>query len=88
MSYKQMIRWNRSHPKGTRQPIILSAASGFWPSGEWLENDFQPYVRACAEIDVEPVDCEMFYRATTRRGHIPRQACDYAAMTKAGILGK
>ena len=36
MSYKQQMRWTKKHPKGTNQPIVMSAHSGPWPSENWF----------------------------------------------------
>ena len=87
MSYKQAIRWSRKHPKGTRQTVIMSTGSGFWPAGSWLENNYYPYLDACKTADVEPMKAEQFYYATLGLNHIQRTPEDYAAMTKAATLG-
>lgn len=36
MSYTKMMKWNKKRPKGTKQPIIMSTNSGFWPSGAFV----------------------------------------------------
>lgn len=66
MSYAQMRRWNRQHPKGTRQPIILSTGSGFWPSHAFMTEDYFPYVERCKAEGVEPMDCEHYYYKSLR----------------------
>lgn len=86
MSYAQAMRWARGHQKGTRQPLIMSTGSGFWPAGAWLEGSFWPYLAACKAAQVTPLDVETFYRKTTGQHHFPRTPEDYAAMTKAGTL--
>lgn len=86
MSYAQAVKWGRKHPKGTRQPVLMHTNSGFWPARAWLEGYFWPYLEACKAADVEPIECEPFYRATTRRGHYPRDPAGYVAMTVAGTL--
>jgi len=60
MSYKQAMRWGKKHPKGTRQPMVFSTGSGFWPSGAFLE-DYWKYRTECAAKGVEPLGCEAYY---------------------------
>jgi hypothetical protein len=86
MSYAQAVKWGRKHPRGTKQPMLMSAGSGFWLARSWLEGNWWPYMEACKAAGVEHIGCEAFYRATTRRTHIPRQLPDYVAMTVAGTL--
>lgn len=68
MSYKQAMKWARKHPKGTKQDIIMSTGSGFWPSISWSENFHRPYIAACKEAFVEPVRGEVLYSKTLRGG--------------------
>jgi len=63
MSYSQAMKWAKKHRKGTRQPIIMSAGSGFWPSGSFLEEDYWPYVERCKQEGKEPMECETYYRS-------------------------
>ena len=86
MSYQQAMRWSKKHPKGTRQPVLMHTESGFWPSGDWLRENYWPYLAACADLNVEPLACEAFYRKTTGLSHYQRTPADYAAMTVAGTL--
>ena len=86
MSYKKMMKWHKTHPKGTRQPVLFHTNSGFWPSGAWLRDCFWPYEKACELAGVAAMECEAFYRKTSARGHFHRHPQDYAAMTKAGTL--
>lgn len=86
MSYAKAMKWAKKHPKGTRQPVLMHTNSGFWPSGSYLK-DYWKYADACAAEGVKPFGCEQFYRAITKKGHIPRTVPDYVAMTKAGTLG-
>lgn len=63
MSYTKAMKWQRTHRKGTKQPVIMHTDSGFWPStafckkwvayAEALEKDGKPYL-----------DCEAYYNAT------------------------
>ncbi len=85
MSYAQAMKWSRKHPKGTRQPVLMSTGSGFWPAKAWLDHEYFPYRDACQTIGVEPIGCEAFYRHATSTRY-PRTSDDYAAMTKAGNL--
>jgi hypothetical protein len=85
MSYVQAMKWSRNHPKGTRQPVLMSTSSGFWPAKAWLDHEYFPYRDSCHVISVEPVGCEAFYRHVTTTCY-PRTPDDYAAMTKAGNL--
>ena len=55
------MKWNRKHPKGTKQPIIMSTSSGFWASHGFLEDDYIPYVNKCKEANIQPLSCEQFY---------------------------
>ena len=61
MSYQQAIKWGKKHPKGTRQPMLFSTSSGFWPASSWIENDWNPYLEACERINVEPFLIKVFY---------------------------
>jgi hypothetical protein len=81
-----MMRWQRSHRRGTRQPLIMSTGSGFWPAQAWLTQNYWPYVDACNAIGTEPLECEVFYRGTVRKGHFCRPPDVYALMTSKGTL--
>jgi hypothetical protein len=50
MSYEQAMKWNRKHPKGTRQPIIMSTGTP-WP------------VSRCATCGELLRDCECPYQS-------------------------
>jgi hypothetical protein len=65
MSYEQAMKWNRRHPKGTRQPILMSTGSGFWPSGAFLDDYFK-YREKCKAEDKEPLECEQYYNSQIR----------------------
>lgn len=62
MSYEKMIRWNKKRPKGTKQPIIFSTNSGFWPSGSFIEK-WAEYVAECKKKGIVYLDCESYYRS-------------------------
>jgi len=87
MSYKQAMRWSKKHPKGTKQPVLMSTGSGFWPAKSWIDNCWLPYAAACESLAIEPCNMERFYHSTIGRNHYQRTPQDYAAMTKAGTLG-
>jgi hypothetical protein len=86
MSYEKAMRWSRAHPKGTRQPVLMSTGSGFWPAHSWLQGSFWPYLEACQAAGVKPLECEAFYRATAFCG-VYRSPQEYVALTAAGSLG-
>lgn len=60
MSYNKMMKWNRVHRKGTRQPVIMHTNSGFWPSKSFLDKYFD-YRERCEAKDANPADCEYYY---------------------------
>ena len=67
MSYSQAMKWNKKHPKGTRQPVIMSSGSGFWPSGAFLFDDYFPYLEQCKKEGIKPMECEACYNSKLRR---------------------
>jgi hypothetical protein len=67
MSYSQAMKWNKKPPKGTRQPVIMSTGSGFWPSGAFLTEDYFPYLERCKKEGIEPMECEEYYNSQLRR---------------------
>jgi hypothetical protein len=77
MSYAQAMKWQRTHRKGTRQPVLMSTGSGFWPAHSWLENTFCPYLKRCEAAGIEPMECQAYYNATLSGGiGDPRLATD------------
>jgi hypothetical protein len=62
MSYEQAMKWAKMHRKGTRQPMIMSTGSGFWPAHSWLEHDYWPYVDKCRVKGIEPLKDEEYYK--------------------------
>ena len=63
MSYEQAVDWQKAHPGGTRQTVIMSTGSGFWPSLAWLDKEWWPYVELCAAhgFAEPPLSQEEFY---------------------------
>lgn len=86
MSYSKMMRWQRTHRRGTRQAVILSTSGGFWPAQAWLRHNYWPYVEACKAIGTEPLECEAFHKLTIRRDHFARTPEVYAQVSKSGTL--
>lgn len=64
MSYTQAMKWRRKHPRGTKQPVLMSTGSGFWPSQSYLFDCYFPYVEQCKSQGIDPMGCEAYYRAT------------------------
>ncbi|TKK64858.1 hypothetical protein FC093_21640 [Ilyomonas limi] len=65
MSYKKMMKWQRKHPKGTRQIVIMHTESGFQTSAAFMEKYFK-HRQQCDVENKEPLDCESYYRSTLR----------------------
>lgn len=65
MSYKKMMKWQKKHPKGTRQTVIMHTNSGFQPSVAFLEKYFK-YRQQCEVENKMPLDCESYYYFTLR----------------------
>ncbi len=63
MSYAQAVKWHRNHPKGTRQQVLMSTGSGFWPSRGWLKNCYWPYLDRCRREGTTPLDAQEYYRS-------------------------
>lgn len=74
MSYHQAMRWAKKHPRGTKQPMIFSTGSGFWPSMGWIEHDWNPYVEACAQAGITPMGQEELYRLQLRGNRLSGQS--------------
>ena len=64
MSYAKMIKWNKKHPKGTKQPVIMYASTErtFTPSVAYM-NKYFIYREKCEKDGIEPKDCEEYYYA-------------------------
>jgi len=67
MSYTQAINWNKKHIKGTRQPVLMSTGSGFWPSHSFMVEDYFPYREKCKQQGVEPMECQAYYHSICRK---------------------
>ncbi len=67
MSYNKAMKWGRKHIKGTRQPVIMSTGSGFWPSIAFIENTFIPYIEKCKAENVQPMTSEELYNSQLRK---------------------
>ena len=65
MSYKKAMKWNRQHPKGTKQPVIMHTNSGFWPSGAFGEK-WRTYAQEQEEKGLPYMDCESYYKSQLR----------------------
>jgi len=61
MSYEKAMKWNRRHPKGTKQTVIMHTNSGFTPSLAFLDDYFE-YRGECEAVKIEPIGCEEYYR--------------------------
>jgi hypothetical protein len=62
MSYNKMMKWNKKHRKGTKQPIIMSTGSGFWPSGAFIE-EWIEYTKVQKTRGMTFLSCEEYYKA-------------------------
>lgn len=67
MDYTRAMRWQRTHRKGTRQPVILHTQSGFWPAEAFLREDYWPYVEQCKADGVEPLSVRAYYEQIIAR---------------------
>lgn len=65
MSYEKMMKWNRKHRKGTKQPVIMHTNSGFTPSLAFLDDYFE-YREECKQKGTEPLSCEEYYKSQLR----------------------
>lgn len=61
MSYNKMMKWQRTHRKGTKQPCLMHTGSGFWPSSSFLDRYFK-YRGNCEAMGIKPAECEEYYR--------------------------
>lgn len=66
MSYTKAMKWNKKHPKGTRQVCIMHTNSGFTPAIAWLNEDWFPYLEKCKKENIEPMECEEYYKSKLR----------------------
>jgi hypothetical protein len=68
MSYSKMMKWQKKHPKGTRQPVLFHTNSGFWPSRSYILNSYNPYSEACEIAGVKPWSVKKHYDASLSGG--------------------
>ncbi len=68
-----MMKWNKTHPKGTKQTVIMHTNRGFTPSIAFLE-DYWEYRDECKTANVIPAACEEYYHNTAKYNKILRQA--------------
>lgn len=67
MSYKQAMKWARKHTRGTKQPVIMSTGSGFWPSHAFMMKNYFPYREQCKQEGKEPLTAEEYYNSICRK---------------------
>jgi len=60
MSYEKAMKWNKKHPKGTQQPVLMHTESGFTPSYSFLNRYFN-YRERCETAGIEPAGCQEYY---------------------------
>jgi hypothetical protein len=67
MSYAKMMKWNKQHRKGTKQPVIMytSDKPEFTPSISFLDRYFK-YQAKSQEEGKEPMTCEEYYKSKMR----------------------
>lgn len=71
MSYQKMMKWNRTHIKGTRQTIIAytSEKPEFTPSIAFMDKYYK-YVETCETEGKTPATMEQYYQAKLNRQQI------------------
>ncbi len=75
MSYAKAMKWNRKHPKGTRQPVLMHTESGFTPSVSFLEKYWR-YREQCEVAGIAPAECEDYYRNKDKHDEQLREAAE------------
>ena len=60
MSYEKMMKWNKVHTKGTKQPVLMHTNSGFTPSSSFLDK-YWAYRLKAEEMGLNPIECEEYY---------------------------
>jgi hypothetical protein len=73
MSYEKAMKWNRKHPKGTRQPMLMHTESGFTPSLSYLDEYFK-YRALCEIAGIEPAECKEYYYNSREHNQTLREA--------------
>jgi hypothetical protein len=61
MSYEKMMKWQKTHRKGTKQPVIMHTNRGFTPSLAFLDVYWE-YRAECESANIIPAACEDYYR--------------------------
>jgi hypothetical protein len=65
MSYTKAMKWNKKHPKGTKQNNIMHTDSGFWPSLAFIE-EYEEYEEECKKNNVTPLLMREYYKSKLR----------------------
>lgn len=65
MSYAKMMKWNKRHSKGMRQPVLMSTNSGFWPSGAFIKK-WAEYAEKCENEGKPYLECQQYYNLQLR----------------------
>jgi len=55
------MQWQRTHKKGTKQPVIMHTNAGFWPSQSFMKK-WIAYAEECERNSLQPLNCEEYYR--------------------------
>jgi hypothetical protein len=66
VNYNQAMTWQKTHRKGTNQPLYFRSLFGenvFSPSYAFLSQDYWPYVSRCKQEKVQPLSAEEYYNA-------------------------
>jgi hypothetical protein len=64
MSYAQCMRWQKKHPKGTKQYMGFDACSGL--AASWIKNVNIPYVQLCESKGIKPISPEAHYELSLK----------------------
>lgn len=65
MTYQKMMKWQKKHPKGTRQTVVMHTNNGFQPSVTFLGKYFK-YRQRCEAENKVPLYCEGYYFTSLR----------------------
>lgn len=66
-----MMKWNKTHRKGTKQVFIMHTESGFTPSIAFLDKYFV-YREECERAGLIPAECEEYYTEGNKCNNILR----------------
>jgi len=62
MSYAQMMKWNKKHPRGGKSQYMgFDTGGGFWPAEAWLRAERWPYLKRCKLEGKIPISAEDQY---------------------------